>query len=70
MTAVKCFSCGKFARAADCKLLRHIKSGNRRWFHKKPCLEDLDLSTWWEEADPSLGETTEEEELRNAGLVD
>ena len=67
----QCFACHKFARAEDCLLLRHKRSGNRRWFHKesvKPgCLEFVNME-YWEEVDFSLGETTEEEERKLAGL--
>jgi len=64
----QCFACHKFARAEDCLLMRNKRSGNRRWFHKKEikpeCWEFVSLTSW-EEVDPSLGETTEEEEREN-----
>jgi len=48
--------------------MRNKRSGNRRWFHKKEikpeCWEFVSLTSW-EEVDPSLGETTEEEEREN-----
>ena len=62
----QCFYCGKFARIKDCVLLRHNRSGNRRWFHRKGakpyCDFDPSVLSNWEEVDPSLGETTEDEE--------
>jgi len=46
-------------------LRRHSKSGIRRWYHHETsgpaCVKEL--GAVWEEVDPSLGETTEEEEL-------
>ncbi|MBA7593752.1 hypothetical protein ES703_00685 [subsurface metagenome] len=65
----QCFACHKFARAEDLLLLRNKSSGNRRWFHKqeiKPACWEFVKLTSWEEVDPSLGETTEEEERVNA----
>lgn len=65
----QCFACGKFARVEDCVLLRNKHSGNRRCFHKKEikpeCYEFVSHS-FWEEVDPSLGETSEEEQRENA----
>ncbi|MBA7464999.1 hypothetical protein ES707_00160 [subsurface metagenome] len=65
--APQCFSCHKFARIEDCVLMRNKNSGIKRWFHKKEikpeCWEFISLS-FWEEVDPSLGETTDEEERK------
>ncbi|GAI82139.1 unnamed protein product [marine sediment metagenome] len=67
----RCFACNKFARVEDCVLLRNKKSGNRRWFHRKeikPECHEFVSHSFWEEVDPSLGETTEEEERKLAQL--
>lgn len=67
----QCFKCHKFARVEDCVLLRNKKSGIRRWFHheqtEKACVKQVNMA-YWEEVDFSLGETTEEEERKLAGL--
>lgn len=69
----QCFACHKFAKLEECVLMRHKKSGNRRWFHKRApgardCAGLWAKDEYWEEVDPALGETTEEEARRNAGL--
>lgn len=70
--APQCFACQRFARVQDCVLMKNKHSGNRRWFHKKEikpgCWEFVQRSDW-EEVDPSLGETTDEEERQNAGKL-
>jgi len=54
MGAPQCFICKKFAKVDECELLRHKRSGNRRWFHKT----ELSEVNWdyWEKVDRSLGE--------------
>ena len=67
-----CFLCGRFARVEDLVLLRNKKNGIRRWFHRKgtprACVTKFPSIEYWEEVDPSLGETTEEEERKLAQL--
>ena len=68
----QCFLCSRFARVEDLVLLRNKKNGIRRWFHRKgtprACITKFPGIDDWEEVDPSLGETTEEEERKLAGL--
>ena len=70
--APQCFGCNKFAKLEDCVLMRNKKSGIRRWFHKRaPGARDcagLVSDEYWEEVGRLLGETTEEEERKLAGL--
>ncbi len=67
MSSVRCWYCQKYARREDCVLRRHSKSGIRRWYHneasEQACVKEL--GPVWEEVDPSLGETTEEEEMQS-----
>ena len=61
-----CFLCGRFASTKDVVLLRHKKSGIRRWFHPS-CTSDLNDS--WEQVDSSLGETFDESRERARLIV-
>ena len=63
----QCFLCARFAKLQDCVLLRNKSSGVRRWFHRS-CTEKWPSMEYWEEVDPALGETTDEEERKLAGL--
>lgn len=67
---VQCFGCKRAARSENCTLRRHKKSGIKRWFHKeniKPgCLSRF-IAEDWQEVDPLLGETTDEEMKRIIG---
>ncbi|GAH45172.1 unnamed protein product, partial [marine sediment metagenome] len=64
--APNCFLCGRFASIKDLVLLRHKKSGIRRWFHPS-CASDLNDS--WEQVDSSLGETFDESHERARQIV-
>ena len=65
MVTHRCWECQKYARLEDSVLRRHSMSGIRRYFHNETsepaCVNDIGDD--WEEVDPSLGETTEEEEF-------
>ncbi len=65
MVTHRCWECQRYARLEDCVLRRHKRSGIRRYFHDETsepaCVNDIGDD--WEEVDPSLGETTEEEEF-------
>ena len=62
----QCLACSAFLDSEECVLLRH-KIGVRRWCHRKEikpeCLKSAGPE-FWEEVDPSLGETTAEEERK------
>ena len=68
----QCFLCSRFARVEDLVLLRNKKNGIRRWFHRegtlRACITKFPGIEDWEEVDPSLGETTTEEERKLAKL--
>jgi len=68
----QCFLCARFARVEDVILLRNKKNGIRRWFHRegttRACILKFPGREEWEEVDPSLGETTEEDERKLAQL--
>ncbi len=63
MITHKCWECQRYAKIEDCVLRRHSMSGIRRYFHgwtsKPACVRNIGDD--WEWVDPSLGETTEED---------